>query len=428
MFAGVQEFEITPPVGLKLMGYARPPRPNQGAHDPLMGLCIYLRQGGAEAAIVSLDLLMCGTDVCDHICSEASGLTGISADNIWICCSHTHSGPRAYRTLSTDLTPEEKAYTEQLSRSVIRAVTSAKENCFPACVAIRETVCGAESGIGGNRETKGGISDPRLGMLCVWDKGGALRAMMANYALHPTLLREENLLCSADYPGYMRKAVQEALPGCAFGFLQGASGDQSSRYFRQKNSFEEAERFGRTLGRAALAAVGEPPLEEAIVSIAHGYVPVRLRAFPPEETLQAQIREKTAEYERLSALGDAMAAHNAKLAMYGAECKLQYAQALEAARDEYNNAEVRINALRIGNDCLITVRGECFVEYGLAMKALSGARTAMVATLSGGMLPGYVCTPQAYARGGYEPDSSMLSETFGIEMTQCAIKTANSLF
>ena len=68
------------------------------------------------------------------------------------------------------------------------------------------------------------------------------------------------------------------------------------------------------------------------------------------------------------------------------------------------------------------------MEYGLAMKALSGGQVTMVATLSGGMLPGYVCTPQAYARGGYEPDSSMLSEDFGLEMTKCAIETANSWF
>ena len=67
MYAGISVFDITPPRGLCLMGYARPPRPNQGAHDPLRGLGLYLRSGDTEAVVVSLDLLYVGQEVCEAV-------------------------------------------------------------------------------------------------------------------------------------------------------------------------------------------------------------------------------------------------------------------------------------------------------------------------------------------------------------------------
>ena len=429
MYAGISVFDITPPRGLCLMGYARPPRPNQGAHDPLRGLGLYLRSGDTEAVVVSLDLLYVGQEVCEAVYRGVMETAGIPAENVFICATHTHSAPRAYLPLDDALTPEEKDYMSSLSLSIVRAVASAKKDSFPAKAAIRETVCGAEAGVGGNRDVRGGIADPRLGLLCVWDETNALRAVLANYALHPTLLREDNLLCSADFPGCMRAHIEKEIPGCAAGFLQGASGDQSTRYFRRGNRFEEAERIGLALAHAALSEIQRPPCDAADdLHISHRSLPVRLRAFPPENALLSMVAEKTAEYEKMASRGDAMAAHEAKLAMYGAECKLQYARALNRARSRYEHLHAHVRALRLGDNCLVGVMGECFAEYGLAVKALSGARITLFSTLTGGALPGYVCTPQAYARGGYEPDASMLDETFGLSLSDAAVACARSLF
>ena len=430
MLAGSCEFDISPQKGMLLKGYAQPLRPNIGTHDPLMGCCVYLAQDGLEVAIVTLDLLMISTELSRRIRLYAAGESGLSPENILLCCSHTHSGPRAYQALDgSPETPEENDYMDQLSEKIAQAVAAAKKSRFQAKVGISQCVAGDAEGIGGNRDHKGGLSDPRIGMLGVWDMQDELRCVLVNYALHPTLLHEDNLWASADYPAYIRKSIQDVYSCCCFGFLQGASGDQSSRYYRKSEGFGEAERFGRTIGKAVLSSLQACDLQtEPIFRFGNERLPVELRTFPCRETLERDICLKRAEYQRHLMMSDAMTAHNAKQKMLGAECKLEYALEFEKNRALYEKATAEVWAIRIGEHCISGVMGEYFVEYGLAIKALSGAAITLVVSLTNGSLPGYVCTPAAYLEGGYEPDASMLSETFGASMTQAAIQVCRKLF
>ena len=61
------------------------------------------------------------------------------------------------------------------------------------------------------------------------------------------------------------------------------------------------------------------------------------------------------------------------------------------------------------------------------MKAMTGYGTVIVNELTNGCLPGYVYTPESLVTGGYETDTSMLREDFGMRMTELAIKTARTL-
>ena len=123
-----------------------------------------------------------------------------------------------------------------------------RQDLFDASLGTYVGHCGAESGVGGNRREKGGLCDPTVNVLAVKDTAGVLRACMLNYALHPTYLHAENVLVSADYPGYFRRFMQFAYPECITLFAQGTSGNQSSRYHRVAQNFEEAARVGTTLG------------------------------------------------------------------------------------------------------------------------------------------------------------------------------------
>ena len=78
-------------------------------------------------------------------------------------------------------------------------------------------------------------------------------------------------------------------------------------------------------------------------------------------------------------------------------------------------------------DIYAELPGEVFVEYGLYMKAMAGYGTVIVNELTNGCLPGYVYTPESLVTGGYETDTSMLREDFGMRMTELAIKTARTL-
>lgn len=76
-----------------------------------------------------------------------------------------------------------------------------------------------------------------------------------------------------------------------------------------------------------------------------------------------------------------------------------------------NPAEIQI--ILLGDACMIGVPGEVFVECALYVKAMAGYGKVIFNTLTNGCLPGYLYTPESLVAGGYETDTSMLSEAFG---------------
>ena len=93
----------------------------------------------------------------------------------------------------------------------------------------------------------------------VTDPAGRIRATIVNYACHPTTMAWQNTSISPDYIGAMRETMENATGATPF-FLQGASGDLAPRY-QYVGDCEVADRHGRQLGYAALAALDdmEPP-------------------------------------------------------------------------------------------------------------------------------------------------------------------------
>src|SRR6202022_1758280 len=67
--------------------------------------------------------------------------------------------------------------------------------------------------------------DPTVNVLQVKDSSGKIRAVLVNYACHPSVLGPDNLQYSADYPGAMKHYVEEKIPGALCLFVQGAAGD-----------------------------------------------------------------------------------------------------------------------------------------------------------------------------------------------------------
>ena len=68
-----------------------------------------------------------------------------------------------------------------------------------------------------------------------------------------------------------------------------------------------------------------------------------------------------------------------------------------------------IQAIRLGETCVIGLPGEVFVEYGLYLKAAVKFGIVIVNELANGCLPGYLYTPESLVSGGYETDTSMLA-------------------
>lgn len=435
--AGTACFDMSPPPGVRLAGYPHFTRENTGVHDPLLAACLYLSDGKTEIAVVTLDILFFSKKYVGQVREKANRLCGLPGENLFICCSHTHSGPWAAGNPelsatagdSDDISPE---YMRFLTDGIANAAAEAKQNAFPASAGFGTGICGAEKGVGGNRRKKGGLCAPSVHVLAVRDVKETVRGVIVSYALHPTFLHEDNTLVSADYPGYVRDAVLERCPDAVVGFAQGASGDQSSRYFRKGQSFGEAERVGRLIGETAAQVIGGMTFEDSpSIRTAGAEVPFDIKVFPPLRGLRENVRRKTEEYERLKGEGAGyIEVQEANLRMLGAEDMLGYAVCMQKGRriallDDENPAEIRVIA--VGRHFLVLLPGEIFTAFGLKIKNESAPGTVFVFELADGCLPGYCTDAEAAADESYESGNSMLTPEFGDKMADTALRLIKEL-
>ncbi len=434
--------DITPPLGLALGGFPHYPRYNTGHHDPLYAACMYLSDGTQEVAMVTLDLLFFSKKHVAAVRKSVEEKCGIKGNNVMISCSHTHSGPMAAGELDIEYiqngVEQPHEYVEFLKQKIVDIICEAKNTAFPAYFACGTEICGAESGVGGNRRILGGPHDPAVSVWAIKDKSDTIRGIMVNYTLHPTFIHEWSTVCTADYPYYLKLELEEKEPNALVGFAQGASGIQSSRYYRVGESYDEAERVGRALGKAAYKVIEKAVwIDELSISVANKEIPVELRERDSEEALQAQVAKDKAEYEELYAkYGDSKNREeyylwqNANLKYLGSEDQLGFVMAMnrdikiEILEDE-QPAEIQL--IRIGDMLIIGIPGEMFVEYSIYLKAMAGFGMVVVNELANGCLPGYLYTPESKVYGGYEVGASMLHEDFGKHLVDNTLELIKSV-
>ncbi len=434
--AGAGRTEITPPQGMELAGYPHHPRHNTEVHDPLFSTAVVISDGVSSIAMVSLDLLFFSKKHVTAVREVVEQLTGIPRRNVLIGCTHTHSGPWASGRLDIDSlrngVMQDEAYVTFLRERVVDSVVQAQKGMFDASFGAGTEICGSDKGVGGNRRDPEGPQDPTVGVLKVVDSEGVCRAIVVNYALHPTLLHAENTAVSADYPGYVRERLSQRYPHALTLFLQGTSGDQSTRYFRTDQSFEEARRIGYTIADAAGAALESiSTSRELRVRARSVEVPIRLRELPSKEKAYDAVRKAAAAHAALEHSGAPyIERQNANVLLLGAEDLLGYVEvfkeggALELYEDE---REAEVQVLAVGGVTMVGLPGELFVEFGTEIKSLRGGQTTMVVSLANGCLPGYVCTPAAQREGGYEVDTSLLAPDFGAELVATAGRLMDAL-
>jgi hypothetical protein len=258
---------------------------------------------------------------------------------------------------------------------------------------------GPDPDVARNRRHAGGVVDRALPVLRVRRADGSMLAVMVAYACHPVVLGADNLLWTADYPHYVRDTIEAAHPGATALFLTGCTGDANtghSAYASQTlktsetRTFATAERLGRRIGEAALAAP-----ERAVgdgVFAADGMV-----------SLGFERREA----EPLSVLA---ARWNAEAAVADADRRVlleQWKRWAEKWADiaEFQHWNGRITVLDWGGVPIVALPGEIFAETGLAIRAALKDIPAFVIAYAEA-LPGYIPPRSEYRFGGYEVDEA----------------------
>jgi neutral ceramidase len=252
--AGVARVDITPPIGHEMGGYSARKGNATGTHDPLYATVIVLESGTQSLALVTADLRSFVSTRVGDLARQKFGIT-----TTIISVSHTHSGPLTWELRSP--------WYAEAEDKMVDAIGKAHAAMFPATLEFasgnvtlgfnRRKVENGQAKMWWRNEEKlpSHPVDSTLTALIIKDGAAKTRAVLVNYACHPSILGPDNLQYSADYPGAMRRYVESQIPGAMCAFIQGGAGDINP--YRDKEpmttAFQAVNEAGQQLGKAVIA-------------------------------------------------------------------------------------------------------------------------------------------------------------------------------
>ena len=407
MKVGFGKRSISPPVGAPLAGFAARQGVCEGTHDELFARALVIENGTAAVALLSLDLLALGSDFVAATRRAIAARVPIEPSAILVASTHTHAGPV---TITAFFNPDESldaGYMTRLSDAMVEAVEAAWRSRFAARLGIGT---GMMEGLGVNRRSPDGQpTDREIGIWKVDDADGRTRAVLVNYACHPTVLGPDNLLASGDFPAPAIQRIEERLGEGSFAmYVNGAQGDISVGHSSELSAigvitpgrtFARAAELGYMLGDAVLSALPAiPTREEALLRFRTLVENFALKPYPSPEQTEKFLREAEARVNGFPANDMSAEYRQAKSELLYSSITHFYAR--QATKYKDGMLPMELQAIQIGDSVFIAVPAEVFVEIGMRIKNGDGLRTFISGVTNGYI--GYLPTRKAFEKGGYE--------------------------
>lgn len=371
--------------------------------------------GKNRMAIVVVDSCMVPRHLLDEAKKLAAKSTNISAENMLIASTHTHSAPSSFGALGT---PSDKKYEAFLVPRLAESIEKAVKNLEPARVgsavidageytALRRWVRRPDKMINdpfGNQTVRAnmhpgpqspdatgpsGPEDPDLSIVSVQSKDGRPIALLANFANHyvggPTI--------GSDYFGMFAERI-EALVGGAVdethkppfvGIMsQGTSGDVWLYDYFKPGPRKRPDITEYTDGMVGLAVQAHKTIKyksDVTVAMAQAELPLKYR-IPDKQRL---------EWAKgiVEAMGDRLPKNTTEV--YANEAILLH---------EMQSTKIIVQAARIGDIGFTAMPNEVYALTGLKLKALSPLKTTINIELANGA-DGYIPPPEQHELGGY---------------------------
>ena len=447
---GFGRVDITPELGLRLAGNKPWPRA-EGVAGQLRGRILLADDGAQRVAIVCLDLMALPAAEVATLRARLAISGGVAPEAILVACSHTHRAPFTYAAGAAD-EAEAFGYLDFLYPLVAEAMAAAVADLRPAELVAgrvaapnwafnrRPIYARGEVGTHGLARGNGFIgmedmADDDLQVLLARGADGTVLGGLVGFACHPTVMEEDEPVYSADYAGVLVEEL-EARHGGVFGFLLGASGDTAP-----PDPTSPDPRHG--LGKAHMLAMGQALAERADEAIRAGRVVAAARVGPVATRLPIAQRRPTPQQvelarwyleERPADLDEAeftrrIYGHDYTFGSEPAsnECFVRELLGMwewqRRAGTRELVEEVEVQVVGLGEVAIVGLPVELFTAFGRRLKVDSPVADTFIATLANGW-HGYVATPEAFARGGYEPRfaySSRLVPEAGDRMTDAAL-------
>lgn len=392
----------------------------QRAHDPLHARALVLDDGTTKLAMVVVDNLGVAPEVLEEAKTIASQQTGIPADHMLICSTHTHSAPQSN---ATDGSEPEMAYRKLLVDGLAKSIVQAHAALQPASLGTASQPLpdevfnrrwflkpgkmplnpfGKQDLVKMNPGTSpdvldrpAGPTDPDLTVISVQNARRKPLALFANYSLHyvggvgPAEI-------SADYFGEFSRLMPARLRAdhdFTAMMSNGTSGDINNIPFLvnrpPREPYEQIRIVAQKAADTAWLAQQKIAQHQSAVRLGMLQREVELKYRRPtdEQVADAKIVLAAATEEEIKRLPP--------LAQHYARNVIKAAERLE------QTLMVKLQAIQIGDLVVCGIPFETFVEIGMELKETSPFPQTMVIGLANGRY-GYLPTPEHHRLGGYE--------------------------
>jgi neutral ceramidase len=392
--AGEATVDITPPLGIELGGFHRTPgneRRITSIRQATATRALVLRRDELTAAIVSIDVAAIGRAMAVRIQQAASQRTGIPAENIRLCATHTHSMPAFCYLRQWGAIPVE--YMATVEEKTVQAIELALSDLGPA-----ELRVGSSRAVGANHnrtttdfQTDASFDadstdrdrwlDTMVHVLLFQRPGHRRDLLWYHFSAHPVCHADES--AGPDWTGPVAERLQEnhqLQPS----FLQGHAGDVNPGDGDPWRG--DIDKTTRGVYEALCRALDQtrPVLEDSLqVRTGPCHVPYDLECF---RAWLAAYREDPSQCESGPWVDAGFAA--------------DWFQGNQHRDLQQTHLATTLAAMRIGDVGLLFHPAELYSYYGLAIRRDSPLTDTLVVGYADDII-GYLPDPRAYETAEY---------------------------
>lgn len=441
---GYSRRDMTPEMSVPLAGYGNThTRMSQGWYSRLYATCIAITDEREETVLlITIDQIRCNQNWTDATRASITQATGIPAQRIMICATHTHSGP----DIAAGITEEHPYYAQYIQSITDAAVQALEDRAATKAAAIGRTQVPGLTFVRHYRMKDGGVVGDNFGnakgreyaghtlpadeeaQLVRFLRDGKQDILLVNWQAHPTVgstsVTETGRLLrpflGADYIGSCRDYVEKETD-CLFAFFLGAAGNLNSRSrIQEETPTTDVGVYGQTLGKfvvAALDNMSDACLRELKTAqqIYVGELDHTEDALVPQAREVRQLWEKENNNALCAQAGEPYGIHSA-----------YHAGAIIRRSQQGTEAKMELNAISLGDLSIVTAPYEMFCNNARQVKDQTPYAMTLVFSCANDAAA-YIASTEAFDHGCYEVDNRKFSRGTGEKAVACFLDMLTQL-
>ncbi len=396
------EKEITPPLESIIPGYFTP-RVATEVLDRLYVKAAVFENDGNAVAIISADSCGLYPNLCNKIVERVERMTGIPAENVMVCATHTHTG---IPSGGSSVYKGDDIYLDVFCRLAADCVTLAYQNLVPATLKYAKPTVEGINFVRNYRMKDGTVrtnpgygnpdilehcdkADPDFPVLIAYDENNKPLGSVSNFACHLDCVTSFHQL-SGDYASVISYKFKEQFGNDFVSvFVMGPAGNviEVNYMLAEKLPTYNYVCFGETLAKEAIKVIPEAvEIKNPKISSKKKVFMLKRRRISEE---QLKIEKDLASRKEViyatstdRSLGVRNRGYIAQRIIYQMEDKTKYAPFV-------------LQVITIGECKFYGIAAEVYAKFGREIKENAPTDKVFIATLANGF-NGYIPTPDLY--------------------------------